>query len=42
VGYDAHDLALYKFMPKVEHNARLAEQKLEKAAWAKSLQTGSS
>jgi hypothetical protein len=39
VGYDAHDLAIYKFMPKVENNARLAEQKLEKAAWTLGLST---
>ena len=26
VGYDHHDLAIYKFMPKVEYNARMAER----------------
>jgi hypothetical protein len=25
VGYDLHDLTIYKFMPKVEYQARVAE-----------------
>lgn len=27
VGYDLHDLAIYKFMPKAEHNAVMAKKK---------------
>jgi hypothetical protein len=34
VGFDAHDLSLYKFMPKAEMNLRLAEKTAADAAAA--------
>lgn len=29
MGYDLHDLAIYKFMPKVQYNQRVAEAAAE-------------